>query len=264
MSLQLDGHIINPHYQNLSSLRAEVDEDPKALHKVADPHYIDGSCDPEELAEEYPDLENELSTRFQDVADDLEKYMTRESFADSVTRHLRKDKSKDPEADAEEQAAAKRVANNLYALSALMARLNEILTSLQAESTQMYYSLREPQRQAYEEQKKAHTIKAFVTLGAGILGGGSQIIGAGFGATGQAIGKALGEIFPSIGNCVSTLQEGQIQGENAYRIRSIEADMQQDQTKMGNIDQLTMRAWQTFQAIHREISQTSHTAASQA
>jgi hypothetical protein len=207
------------------------------------------------------ELSEDISACMTELCEDLETHAISENFLSAVTKYLNHKKPDHSETERDEVEAAHRAASNLYALCQLMSKLNEILTDLQVHSAEMFYSLKEPQRKAYEKQKESHTIKAFVSLGAGILSGGSQIIGVGFGDTGKAVGEAIGKAFSSVGQCVTTLQDGDIQGGNSYEIKSVESDLNQDQSKLSNIEQTTTRFWQTLEAILRDIAQTNHLAA---
>lgn len=232
----------------INTLRAEESDLTRALQS--------------ELSEETCDeLSEDIAACMNDLCTDLQTHGVSQSFLSAVTKFVNHKKPDHNEEDRDELKRAYKTANNLYVLCQLMSKLNEILTNLQVHSNEMFHSLKEPQRKAYENQKKSHTIKAFVTLGAGIVGGGAQIIGVGFGDTGKAVGEACGKIFSSVGQCVSTLQDGDIQGGNAYEIRSIESDLNQDQSRLSNIEQTTTRFWQTLEAILRDIAQTGHLAA---
>lgn len=159
-------------------------------------------------------------------------------------------------ADDEEVAQAKKAANSLFKICALMQKLNDILTTLRIHNADMYQDLKEPQEASYLAQKDSYVKKAWFALAGGTLGGLCKATSPMFGDVGKAIMEGISNVFPSVGNFFGTLEDGNISGENAHEIKVVENAMGQDRDHIAQAQQTAQAFWQQLETILRELAQT--------
>ncbi len=141
--------------------------------------------------------------------------------------------------DAMESAHRQDPENGLRRIFALMAAVQEAMTDIGILQSDNYLDMRVTQHADYQMQQKAYKKKAFLAL-IGVAGGALMIVSA-F-KVGDGVKKtveALSKVPQPVATTLTTIKDGEIQGENTYFIRKIEAMMDEQRTERGrgeNVD----------------------------
>ncbi|MBI5274262.1 MAG: hypothetical protein HY860_04325 [Chlamydiales bacterium] len=219
------------------------------------------SVDESSIRDQIDVICREANTELDVFADILVKHGASSSFLDEVSHFVKGEKrsSADGEKDIEEQEVqklAQKAANSLFTICALMQKLNEILTTLRVQNSNMYQKMRPAQEDSFRAQKESHVKKAWFALAGGTLGGLCKVASPAFGDIGKAIMEGISNVFPSVGTFFGTLEDGDISGDNAYEIKTVENLMGQDRDHIAQASQTQQAFWQQLDSILRSLAQT--------